>query len=103
MPARQRLAPSLTMTGDAHRLRWRAGPGPRYHRAAGFPRRSCEVSSLAITVLTHALVTVLICGLVIWLINFLPIEARFKMIARVIVIVLGLVSIIRSLDLLALS
>jgi hypothetical protein len=55
-----------------------------------------------ITVLTHALVTILICGLIIWLIGFLPIEARFKMIARVIVIVLALVSIIRSLDLLAL-
>jgi hypothetical protein len=55
-----------------------------------------------ITVLTHALVTVLICGLIIWLISFLPIEPRFKMIARVIVIVLALVSIIRSLNLLAL-
>jgi hypothetical protein len=55
-----------------------------------------------ITVLTHALVTVLICGLIIWLINFLPIEPRFKMIARVIVIVLALISIIRSLSLLAL-
>jgi hypothetical protein len=55
-----------------------------------------------ITVLTHALVTVLICGLIIWLISFLPIEPRFKMIARVIVIVLALVSVIRSLDLLAL-
>jgi hypothetical protein len=57
---------------------------------------------VAITVLTHALVTILICGLIIWLINFLPIEGRFKMIARVIVVVLGLISIIRSLDLLAL-
>ena len=55
-----------------------------------------------ITVLTHALVTVLICGLIIWLITFLPIEPRFKMIARVVVVVLALVSIIRSLDLLAL-
>ena len=55
-----------------------------------------------ITVLTHALITVLICGLVIWLINFLPIEQRFKMIARVIVVVLAIVEIIRSLDLLAL-
>jgi hypothetical protein len=51
-----------------------------------------------ITVLTHALVTVLICGLIIWLIGFLPIDQRFKMIARVIVVVMALVSIIRSLD-----
>ncbi len=55
-----------------------------------------------ITVLTHALVTILICGLVIWLISFLPIERRFKLIARVVVVVLAIVEIIRSLDLLAL-
>jgi hypothetical protein len=55
-----------------------------------------------ITVLTHALVTILFCGLIIWLISFLPIEPRFKLIARVIVVVLALVEIIRSLDLLAL-
>ena len=55
-----------------------------------------------ITVLTHALVTVLLCGLIIWLISFLPIEPRFKMIAPVVVVVLALVEIIRSLDLLAL-
>lgn len=58
---------------------------------------------MIITVLTHAIVTILICGLVIWLVNFLPFDGRLKMIVRVIVIVLGLVSIVRSLDLLAIS
>lgn len=57
---------------------------------------------MPITVLTHALVTILVAGLVIWLINYLPIEPRIKTIARVIVVVLALISIIRSLDLLAL-
>ena len=46
-----------------------------------------------ITILTHALITILICGLIVWLINFVPIESRFKMIARVIVVVLALVEI----------
>ena len=58
---------------------------------------------MAITVLTHAIVTILICGLVIWLIRFLPFDGRLKMILRVVVIVLALVSIVRSLDLLAIS
>ncbi|CAH1652781.1 conserved hypothetical protein [Hyphomicrobiales bacterium] len=58
---------------------------------------------MIITVLTHAIVTILICGLVIWLIQFLPFDGRVKMIVRVVVIVLGLVSIVRSLDLLAIS
>jgi len=55
---------------------------------------------MAITVLTHAIVTILICSLVIWLVSFLPFSPRMKMIIRVIVVVLGLVSIVRSLDLL---
>jgi cytochrome b subunit of formate dehydrogenase len=58
---------------------------------------------MAITVLTHAIVTILICGLVIWLVSFLPFDGRIKMIVRVVVVVLGLVSIVRSLDLLAIS
>ncbi|CAH1650282.1 Thivi_2564 family membrane protein [Chelatococcus asaccharovorans] len=58
---------------------------------------------MAITVLTHAIVTILICGLVIWLVRFLPFDGRVKMIIRVVVIVLALVSIVRSLDLLAIS
>ncbi|GGC52558.1 Thivi_2564 family membrane protein [Chelatococcus reniformis] len=58
---------------------------------------------MIITVLTHALVTLLIAGLIIWLIAFLPFDGRIKMILRVVVVVLALVSIVRSLDLLAIS
>jgi hypothetical protein len=57
---------------------------------------------MIITVLTKAIVVILVCGLCIWLVGFLPIESRFKLIARVIIVVIGLVAIVQSLDLLAL-
>jgi hypothetical protein len=57
---------------------------------------------MIITVLTRAIVVILVCGLCIWLLRFLPIEGRFKTIASVVIVVLGIIAIVQSLDLLAL-
>ena len=57
---------------------------------------------MVITVLTKAVVVILVCGLCVWLVGFLPVEARLKLIARVVIVVIGIVAIVQSLDLLAL-
>lgn len=49
------------------------------------------------SVLVSLLVTVVVVGLLVYLVDMLPIDARFKSIARVIVIILGILSLIRYL------
>jgi Na+/melibiose symporter-like transporter len=53
------------------------------HRFAGFP------------MLVSALVTFLVVILILYLINLLPIDGRAKQIARVIVIILGVISLLK--------
>jgi hypothetical protein len=46
-------------------------------------------------ILVSALVTVLVVILILYLINMLPIDGRAKQICRVIVIILGVLSLVR--------
>ncbi len=50
--------------------------------------------------LVGVLITFLVVILVLYLINLLPIDGRAKQIARVIVIVIGIISLLRSLQVL---
>lgn len=49
------------------------------------------------SVLVSVLITVIVVGLLVYLVDMLPIDVRFKMVARVIVIILGILSLIRYL------
>lgn len=53
-----------------------------------------------IPLLISLLVTVLVVFLVIYLINMLPIDGRAKQIARLIVIIIGVLSLLRYLSVL---
>lgn len=52
---------------------------------------------MAIGILINALVTLLVVLLVLYLVNMLPIDGRAKQIVRIIVIIIGILSIVRSL------
>lgn len=52
---------------------------------------------MAISILISILITFLVVVLVLYLINMLPIDGRAKQIARVIVIVIGVLSLLRYL------
>lgn len=58
---------------------------------------------MVVTVLTHAIATILICGLAVWLIGFLTLDHRMKKVIKIIVIVACFVSIVHSLNLLAIG
>ena len=45
--------------------------------------------------LIHALVTFIVVILILYLINMLPIDGRAKQIARVVVIILGVISLLK--------
>ncbi len=49
------------------------------------------------TLLISLLVTVLVIVLILYLINLLPIDGRAKQIARIIVIIIGILSLLRYL------
>ena len=48
-------------------------------------------------ILINALVTFLVVILVLYLVNMLPLDGRAKQIVRIIVIIIGILSILRSL------
>jgi hypothetical protein len=50
--------------------------------------------------LIGVLITFLVVILVLYLINMLPIDGRAKQIARVVVIIIGIISLLRSLSVL---
>lgn len=50
------------------------------------------------SILISILITILVLGLVLYLINMLPIDGRAKQIARVIVIIIGIISLLRYLN-----
>jgi hypothetical protein len=53
--------------------------------------------TMGISVLIGILITVLVIFLVLYLINMLPLDGRAKQIARVIVIVIGIISLLKYL------
>jgi hypothetical protein len=67
-------------------LGWARGHGPRFIAVAK-----------TMSILIGALITFLVVILVLYLVNLLPIDARAKQIARVVVIIIGVVSLLRYL------
>ncbi len=48
-------------------------------------------------ILISLLITILVIALILYLIGLLPVDGRFKQIARIIVIVIGIISLLRYL------
>jgi uncharacterized membrane protein required for colicin V production len=67
--------------------------GPR----AAPMRASPEGAKMAISLLISILVTFLVIVLVLYLINMLPIDGRAKQIARIVVIIIGVLSLLKYL------
>jgi hypothetical protein len=67
-------------------------PGRRLRVNAGLPFRNI---SGGIRMLMGALVTFLVVILILYLINLLPLDGRAKQIARVVVIILGVISLLK--------
>jgi hypothetical protein len=61
-----------------------AGRSPDFHIVSG-----------AISMLMGALITFLVVILILYLINLLPLDGRAKQIARVVVIILGVISLLK--------
>jgi hypothetical protein len=67
-------------------------PGLPFHGIAHFKQRNTGMS-----VLISILITFLVVVLVLYLINMLPIDGRAKQIVRVIVIIIGILSLLKYL------
>lgn len=52
---------------------------------------------LGMNILISLLITVLVIALVLWLVQQLPLDGRMKQIVRIIVIIIGIVSLLRYL------
>lgn len=52
--------------------------------------------------LISILITILVVALVLYLVQMLPVDARMKQIARIIVIILGILALLRHLNVVAL-
>ena len=52
---------------------------------------------MGVSLIISLLITFLVIILVLYLINMLPIDGRAKQIARVVVIIIGIISLLRSL------
>jgi hypothetical protein len=68
---------------------------PEAHGAFGTDHRASQDISGEIPMLIGALITFLVVILVLYLINLLPIDGRAKQIARVVVIILGVISLLK--------
>jgi hypothetical protein len=53
------------------------------------------------SVLISLLITILVVALVLYLVQMLPIDARMKQIARIVVIVIGIIALLRHLNVVA--
>jgi hypothetical protein len=72
-----------------------------FNGTLGFPRRWDDAGRVAaqttegIAMLMGALITFLVVILILYLINLLPLDGRAKQIARVVVIILGVISLLK--------
>jgi hypothetical protein len=69
-------------------------PLPRVQSGAGSLRHEVATMSLLISIL----ITFVVIILVLYLVNMLPIDGRAKQIVRVIVIIIGIISLLRYLS-----
>jgi hypothetical protein len=56
-----------------------------------------ETGAMGLSLLISILITFLVIVLVLYLINMLPLDARMRQIARVIVIIIGIISLLKYL------
>lgn len=61
------------------------------------PRTSFDRIGVVMSLLISVLITFLVVILVLYLVNLLPIDGRAKQIVRVIVIIIGIISILKYL------
>jgi hypothetical protein len=73
------------------------GSSTRVGQQAGTMRRSWFAGVVCMSLLISALVTFLVVILVLYLVNMLPIDGRAKQIIRIIVIIIGVLSLLRPL------
>lgn len=68
-----------------------------FHRAAAFQvqDRTQRGSAMTASLLISVLITFLVIILVLYLVNMLPIDGRAKQIVRIIVIVIGVLSLLK--------
>jgi hypothetical protein len=71
--------------------------GSRFLEGAASLVRRANEGAQAMSVLIGILITVLVIFLVLYLINMLPLDGRAKQIARVIVIIIGIISLLKYL------
>jgi hypothetical protein len=72
----------------------------RYRQAAAAPVLIFSQGQTPMNMLIGILITFLVIILLLYLVNMLPIDGRAKQIVRVIIIVIGILSILRSLQVL---
>jgi hypothetical protein len=80
----------------------------RHSAIGGRPRRlgvqnGDATDEMIITALTHAIFIAAVCGACVWFLRCLPIEPRLTTLAGILVIVVGIIAIVQSLDVLALK
>ena len=69
-----------------------------YYNGGGAPSRPRPTGAImAISLLISILITFLVIVLVLYLINMLPIDGRAKQIARIVVIIIGVLSLLKYL------
>jgi len=73
-------------------------PARRDYRRKSAPRRWHQMgAAMGISVIISILITFLVIILVLYLINMLPIDGRAKQIVRIIVIIIGVLSLLKYL------
>jgi hypothetical protein len=72
------------------------GHGPARSPSDRLPALHCSKDPI-MSLLISALITFLVVILVLYLVNMLPVEGRIKQIIRIIVIIIGVVSLLRIL------
>jgi hypothetical protein len=71
--------------------------GARFYRMRRAKRASRTKGGPAVSTLIGILITFLVIILVLYLINMLPLDGRAKQIARVVVIIIGIISLLKYL------
>jgi hypothetical protein len=100
LSSRRERIPSITAPGDGTR-RQRRTLKRRVGDAASVPSPNCPcghcAKDTAMSLLIGALVTFLVVILVLYLVNMLPVDGRTKQIVRVVVIIIGVLSLVKYL------
>jgi hypothetical protein len=75
--------------------------GGRFRRLAF--QKGDATGDMIITALTNAILIAAVCGTCVWFLRCLPIEPRLTTLAGILVVVVGIIAIVQSLDVLVLK